>query len=91
MKNQYHLNITIYNNHGDLLIKELSYDTLEEMQLALESGAYAMIEEAKSYGKENLMLYDELYDSKEDADLDIEDYYDGSSRIDLINSDEKFQ
>lgn len=75
MKNQYHLNITIYNNHGDLLIKELAYDTLEEMQLALESGAYAMIEEAKSYGKENLMLYDELYDDKEDADLDKDYMY----------------
>lgn len=49
------------------------------------------IEEARAYANAENLNVEELYDSKEEAEKSEEDYYDGSSKIDLINSDEKFQ
>lgn len=52
---------------------------------------YKIITQAQTYAKSEGLDESELYESEEEAEFDKEDVYDGSSKMDLINSDEKFQ
>lgn len=78
------INITISNEHGELLDKQfvMSLDEMRNIDMNL------LVNEAETNGEEDGLL--DLYESKEAAEKSIEDFYDGSSKIDLINSDEKF-
>lgn len=89
----YTINISIRNDIGELTEKTLVFPTLDDMSLTIwkEGVIDKVIEDAREYATNNNMLVEELYDSKEDAEFNEEDTYDGSSKIDLINSDESFQ
>ncbi len=88
---KYYIDITIGNDLGELLDRRLSFTSLEEMGNAMGDKMFKMVDEANDYAKENNMIVEEIFDSKEEAEFNKEDVYDGSSNIDLINSDEKFQ
>lgn len=77
----YKINISIFNDFGELAVKQLIFSTLDEMLVSMEGCAtmYKIVEEAKKYATENNMVVEDTIE------------YDGSSRIDIINSDEKFQ
>lgn len=84
LPNTMKINIIISNEHGELLDKQfvMSLDEMRNIDMNL------LINEAEKNGEEDGLLG--LYDSKEEAELAVEDVYDGSSKIDLINSDETF-
>lgn len=58
----YKINILIHNTHGELLDKQLGFNSLDEMR---NIDINALINEAEEYGRENMMLIEELVD-KED-------------------------
>lgn len=66
---KYYIYIQIYNDHGELYDKRFGVDSYEEIAHVLEKNAQFIQDEATTYGKENGMLYEELYDSKEDAEI----------------------
>lgn len=64
----YKINILIFNDHGELVDKQFAFESLEEMGNKMGEKMFQLAEEAKDYGKENAMLYEELFDSKEEAE-----------------------
>lgn len=93
MNKLYHLDITISNEHGELLDKRMSFTSLEEVN-AFMTDSIKMHElwcEAEDNGKKDGILYEELYDSKEeyeeakrgddDMEIAIENGYDGGKTI----------
>ena len=76
------INITIFNDHGELLDKQFTLSLDEMRNLDMN----ALVNEAEKNGEEDGLLY--LYDSKEDYEKSLEDTYDGSSRDDLIMAGE---
>lgn len=79
------INITISNDHGELLDKEFRMSLDEMRNLDMND----LVNEAEKNGEEEGIIG--TFDSKEEAEFNEEDTYDGSSKIDLITSDEKFQ
>lgn len=77
--NKYYINVTIYNDFGELAEKKFGFDSHDEMLLSLGCSAdmQDLIETSRKYANENNMMVEEMYD--------------GSSKVDLITSDEKFQ
>lgn len=69
----YKINIQITNRHGELLDKQFSFDTLDEMSNKMGDKMFLLGQEAQDYAKENLMLEEELFDSKEEAEFNKED------------------
>lgn len=91
IKNTAEITIKIKNNLSEL--SETTYSmSLNEMiaKFGDNETMYKVICDAQSYAKANGLDEEDLYGSEEEADFDKEDIYDGSSKIDLINSDEKF-
>ena len=66
----YTINILIHNKHGELLDRQFSFGTLDEMRnLDLNK----CVDEADQFAKENGMYLEELFDSKEEAEFNQED------------------
>lgn len=66
----YTINILIHNQHGELLDKAMSFNTLDEMR---NLDVNNLVNEAESFGKENGILLEELFDSKDEAEFNKED------------------
>lgn len=79
------INICIFNDHGELLDKQfvMSLDEMRNIDMNL------LVNEAEKNGEEDGLLG--TFQTKEEYEKSIPDYYDGSSKIDLITADEKFQ
>ena len=60
----YKINILIHNKHGELVDKQFSFNSLDEMR---NLDINKLVNEAEDFGRENGMLIEELYDSKEDV------------------------
>lgn len=73
MKKLYYANITIYNDLGELNDIRVSYSSLDEMALKLEQNIFQIVDTARDYAKENNMVVEEIYDSKEEAEFNKED------------------
>lgn len=67
----YNLDITISNDHGELLDTRRSFISMAELNQFMtdSSKQHELWCEAEKNGKEDGMLYEELFDSKEDAEL----------------------
>lgn len=66
----YKINITIFNNHGELVERQFAFSMLDEMRnLDLNK----CVDDAEVYAKENNMYLEELFDSKDDAEFSRED------------------
>ena len=64
----YKININIFNDHGDLLDKQFTFNTLDEMK---NLDVNKLVDEAEKYGEETGMVG--AFDSKEEAELNKED------------------
>lgn len=77
MTKLYKVNITIFNDLGELVDTQLTFTSLDEMSLALTNSdtMYKLVEQARDFATQENMLLEELYDSKEEAEFDKEDKY----------------
>lgn len=87
----YHIDITIHNGMGELLDKRFSFDDIHALNAFMTDSMkmHNVWDEAHDNGKKDGILYEELEDELGRDHKEI-DTYDGSSREDLINSDEVF-
>ena len=69
MKN-YTIDIVINNKFGELLTKRFAFDSLDEMR---NVDINKLVDEAEDYAKENNMVVEEIYDSKEEMEFNKED------------------
>lgn len=67
----YHVNITISNDFGEIADERFTFNTLEQVDAFLtdETRMHKILSEAEDYAKENNMLIEETFDSKEEAEL----------------------
>lgn len=72
MPKLYKINILIFNNHGELLDKQLTFPSLDEMGSNLQDNIFQLVEEARTNGHNDGILYEELFDSKEEAEISKE-------------------
>lgn len=81
----YHIDITIHNDHGELLDTRRSFETIHELNAFMtdETKMHELWCQAEKNGKEYGMLYEELFDSKEDMELAMDN---GLTVDDLVNS-----
>ena len=70
MKELYYVNIQIYNKHGELVNKRFAFETLDEMR---NLDFNKVVDEAETYGQEEGMLLEELFDSEEKVEFNKED------------------
>lgn len=73
--NFYNLNITISNDFGEIADERFTFNTLEQLDAFLtdETKMHKICSEAEDFAKENNMLIEEIFDSKEDAEFNKED------------------
>jgi hypothetical protein len=83
----YTIDIKIYNDFGELAEKKLTFPTLEDMSICFwENGVIEnMVNDSIVFAKENNMVLEELYESKEDAMADATYLEDISPTSDLNN------
>lgn len=67
----YHLDITIHNNHGELLDTRRSFDSMDELNAFMTDSLkmHNLWNEAEDNGKRDGILYEELFNSNEEADF----------------------
>lgn len=82
MKKLYYIDIIVRNEHGELLTKTLATPYIGEIALTLENNAQSIADEAEKNGKEDGMLYEELFDSKEDLEIAMDN---GLTADDMTN------
>lgn len=70
MKKLYYLDITIHNHIGELVDTRFAFTSLDE---ARNIDVDKLVNQAEDYAKENNMLLEELFESKEDAEFNKED------------------
>jgi len=82
---KYNLDITISNDIGEQLDIRRSFDSLEEVNAFMtnETEMHKLWCEAEKNGKEDGTLYEELFDSKEDMEIAMDN---GLTADDLTNS-----
>lgn len=75
MEKIYNLDITISNNNGEQLDKRVSFTSLDEMNNFMTNSTkmHELWCEAEKNGQEEGTLYEELSDSKEEAEFNGED------------------
>lgn len=73
MKKLYYIDILIRNDHGELADVRRAYTSLDE---ARNLDINDIVNLAEDWGKETGMLYEELFDSKEDFEKSKTDVYD---------------
>ena len=60
MKNYYTIKITILNDIGELINKDFSFTTLDEMSNEMGDKMFGVVDEAKDYAKKENMYLEEL-------------------------------
>lgn len=72
---KYNVDIAISNDHGELLDARFSFNSIEEVDNFLTNSdkMHSLFCEAEKKGKEEGLLYEDLYDSKEEMEFDKED------------------
>lgn len=81
---KYNLDITISNDHGEQLDKRFSFDSFDEVNMFMTNSAkmHELWNEAENNGKEEGTLYEELFDSKKEAEIAMEN---GLTSDDMTN------
>lgn len=74
-KDIYTITVSIKNKHGEILERDYGFGSIDE---ARNLDLYDFWNSAEDYAKERGMYLEELYDSKEDAEFDLPDTYDGT-------------
>ena len=83
MKKLYYINILIGNDLGELVDKQLVDETLQGLRTKLEEHTATMFNEAENYAEENNMVVEEIFDSKEEMELAMDN---GLTSDDLNNN-----
>ena len=83
--NKYHFDLVVQNDHGELLDVRRSFSSLDELNNFMTDSTkmHELWCEAEKNGKEDGILYEELFDSKEDMELAMDN---GLTADDLVNS-----
>lgn len=85
--NNYKINITISNNFGELIDKQMEFGTFNDMQIFFwkHNPMDGIFDDARNNGMKDNMMPEEVYDCKEDADMDKEYVEDLSENSPLNN------
>lgn len=82
---QYHLDILIHNDHGELLDKRISFPSMADLNFFMTdpTSMHKLWSEAAENGHEDGMLYEEIFDSKEAMELAMDN---GLTSDDMVNN-----